>query len=32
VVRMVDHLDGVETLCEVTDPVVFDAEGGRMRD
>ncbi len=31
VVRMVDHLAGVETLCEVTDPVVFDPEGGRTR-
>ncbi|MFK7940882.1 MAG: sarcosine oxidase subunit alpha family protein [Roseovarius sp.] len=31
VVRMVDHLKGVETLCEVTDPVVFDPEGGRTR-
>jgi sarcosine oxidase subunit alpha len=30
-VRMVDHLRGVETLCEVTDPVAFDPEGGRMR-
>ncbi|MDX2483648.1 MAG: sarcosine oxidase subunit alpha family protein [Pseudodonghicola sp.] len=31
VVKMVDHLRGVETLCEVVDPVVFDPEGGRMR-
>jgi len=31
VVRLVDHLRKVETLCEVTDPVFFDAEGGRMR-
>jgi sarcosine oxidase subunit alpha len=31
VVRMVDHLRGLETLCEVTDPVFFDPEGGRMR-
>ncbi len=31
VVRMVEHLKGVETFCEVTDPVVLDAEGGRMR-
>ena len=30
-VRMVDHLRGVETLCDVTDPVVFDPDGGRMR-
>ncbi|WP_371227494.1 sarcosine oxidase subunit alpha family protein [Roseovarius sp. 2305UL8-3] len=32
VVRMVEHLKGVETLCEVIDPVVLDPEGGRMRD
>jgi sarcosine oxidase subunit alpha len=31
VVRLVDGLRGVETLCEVTDPVVLDPEGGRMR-
>ncbi|MDF1669102.1 MAG: sarcosine oxidase subunit alpha family protein [Roseovarius sp.] len=31
IVRMVDHLGNVETLCEVTDPVVFDPEGGRTR-
>ncbi|MFD1193428.1 sarcosine oxidase subunit alpha family protein [Seohaeicola saemankumensis] len=31
VVRMVDHLRGVETLCEVCDPVFFDPEGGRAR-
>jgi len=31
VVRLVDHLRGVETLCEVTDPVFLDPEGGRMR-
>lgn len=31
VVRMVEHLNGVETLCEVIDPVAFDPEGGRMR-
>jgi len=31
VVKMVDHLRGVETLCEVVDPVVFDPEGGRVR-
>lgn len=30
-IRMVDHLRGVETHCEVTDPVVFDPEGGRVR-
>jgi len=30
-VRMVDHLRGVETLCEVCDPVFFDPEGGRVR-
>ncbi|MCL6284757.1 sarcosine oxidase subunit alpha family protein [Ruegeria sp. 2012CJ41-6] len=31
VVRMMDHLRGVETLCEVVDPVFFDPDGGRMR-
>jgi len=31
VVKMVDHLRGVETLCEVVDPVFFDPEGGRLR-
>ena len=30
-VKMVDHLRGIETLCEVIDPVVFDPEGGRVR-
>jgi sarcosine oxidase subunit alpha len=30
-VRMVDHLRNLETLCEVTDPVAFDPEGGRLR-
>ncbi|WP_425044010.1 sarcosine oxidase subunit alpha family protein [Primorskyibacter sp. S87] len=31
VIRMVDGLRGVETLCEVTGPVFFDPEGGRVR-
>jgi sarcosine oxidase subunit alpha len=31
VVRLVDAMRSVETLCEVTDPVVLDPEGGRMR-
>jgi sarcosine oxidase subunit alpha len=30
-IRMVDHLRGVETLCEVVNPVFFDPEGGRVR-
>ncbi len=30
-VRVVDHLRGVVTLCEVTPPGPFDPEGGRMR-
>ncbi len=30
-VRLVDHLRQIETLCEVTDPVAFDAQGGRLR-
>ncbi len=31
VVKMVDHLRGVTTLCEVVNPVFFDADGGRVR-
>jgi len=31
VIRMVDHLRGVITFCEVCDPVFFDPEGGRVR-
>ncbi len=31
VVKMVDHLRGVETLCTVCDPVFFDPDGGRAR-
>jgi len=30
-VRLVDHMRKLETLCEVTDPVVFDPDGGRVR-
>lgn len=30
-VMMVDHLRGVTTECEVTDPVFFDPDGGRAR-
>ncbi len=30
-VKMVDHMRGVETLCEVCDPVAFDSDGGRLR-
>ena len=30
-VKMVDHMRGIETICEVIDPVVFDPEGGRLR-
>jgi glycine cleavage system aminomethyltransferase T len=30
-IRLVDHLRGIETLCEVCDPVFFDKEGGRAR-
>jgi sarcosine oxidase subunit alpha len=32
IVRMVDHLKQVETLCEVTDTIAFDPDGGRTRD
>ncbi len=31
VVRLVDHLRGMDTECEVVSPVFFDPEGGRMR-
>ncbi|MBL3703016.1 sarcosine oxidase subunit alpha family protein [Sulfitobacter sp. BDSS02] len=30
-IKMVDHLRGIECICEVTGPVVFDPEGGRVR-
>jgi len=30
-VKMVDHLRGVEALCEVIHPIAFDPEGGRLR-
>ncbi len=30
-VMLVDHLRGLSTLCEVTEPVFFDPEGGRAR-
>ena len=30
-IRMVEHLKGVQTICEVVDPVQFDPEGGRLR-
>ena len=30
-VKMVDHLRGVEAVCEVIDPVAFDPVGGRLR-
>jgi len=30
-VRMVDHLRGIDALCEVVNPVFFDPEGGRVR-
>lgn len=29
--KLVDHLRGVETVVEVTDPVAFDVDGGRLR-
>ena len=31
IVKMVEHLSGVTTLCEVCNPVFFDPEGGRLR-
>ncbi|AZV78999.1 sarcosine oxidase subunit alpha family protein [Parasedimentitalea marina] len=30
-VRMVDHMHGIDALCEVVSPVFFDREGGRAR-
>ncbi|MCL4108760.1 UNVERIFIED_CONTAM: hypothetical protein GTU68_049101 [Idotea baltica] len=30
-IKLVDHLRGIEALCEVTDPVAFDPEGVRLR-
>ncbi len=30
-VRLVDHLRGTDLLCEVTNPVFFDPDGGRAR-
>ncbi|WP_283178464.1 sarcosine oxidase subunit alpha family protein [Gemmobacter sp. 24YEA27] len=30
-IRLVDHLRGIDVECEVTHPVFFDADGGRMR-
>ena len=30
-IKMVDHTRGAEVLCEVTHPVFFDPEGGRVR-
>ena len=30
-VRMVDHLRGLDAMVEITDPVMFDPEGGRLR-
>jgi sarcosine oxidase subunit alpha len=31
IVRHVDHLRGVDVLCEVVNPVFYDPEGGRVR-
>jgi sarcosine oxidase subunit alpha len=31
IVRMVDHLRGLDALCEVTGPAAFDPQGGRAR-
>ncbi|MBI1416103.1 MAG: sarcosine oxidase subunit alpha family protein [Limimaricola sp.] len=30
-IRAVDHLRGVDTTCEIVNPVFFDPEGGRLR-
>ena len=31
ILRVVDHLRGLSTRCEICDPVFFDPEGGRVR-
>jgi len=31
-VRLVDHMRKIEVLCDVSDPVAFDPDGGRVRD
>ena len=31
IIKMVDHMREIETLCEVTSPMAFDPEGGRSR-
>lgn len=31
IIKMVDHIREIETLCEVTSPMAFDPEGGRSR-
>lgn len=30
-IRMVDHMRGLDAVCEVVNPVFFDPEGGRLR-
>ncbi|MBE1282609.1 MAG: sarcosine oxidase subunit alpha family protein [Rhodobacteraceae bacterium] len=30
-IRLVDHLRGIDAVCEVVDPVFFDVDGGRVR-
>ena len=30
-VKMVDHMRGIEALCEVVEPIALDPKGGRMR-
>ncbi|MDQ2065716.1 sarcosine oxidase subunit alpha family protein [Xinfangfangia sp. CPCC 101601] len=30
-IRLVDHLRGIDVLCEICDPVFFDPEGGKLR-
>jgi methylglutamate dehydrogenase subunit C len=32
IIRMVDHLRDIQTMCEVVNPVFLDPEGGRTRD
>ena len=30
-IKLIDHMRGIETLCEICDPVFHDPEGGKLR-
>ena len=30
-IRMVDHVRGIEAICEITSPIAFDPQGERAR-